>query len=68
MATVPAESSLIDLVDLPAHAVWAETFPTSTRLEQLQEDLFAGRSVTGVLFAVVCLGMLLMAVTVALCV
>jgi hypothetical protein len=67
MASVHADSSLIDFVDLPTHAVWAETFPETSRLEQLQDDLFAGRSVTGVLFAVVSVGMLLMAVTVWLC-
>jgi hypothetical protein len=67
MATVDTKTSLADLVDLQSHAVWAERFPSASRLAQLEDDLFAGRSVTGLLFSVVCLGTLLMAVTVWLC-
>jgi hypothetical protein len=67
MATVSARASLADFVDLENHAVWAEKFSPSIRSEQLADDLSAGHCVTGILFAVVCMGMLLMAVTVWLC-
>jgi hypothetical protein len=67
MRAIGAKPSLADRIDLQSNAIWAECFSPATREEQLADDLFAGRSVTGVLFAVVCLGTLLMALTVWLC-
>ena len=67
MATTEKRSTLEDRVDLRNHAVWADKFEPYSRSAQLADDLAAGLSVTGVLFAVVCLGTLLMAVTVWLC-
>jgi len=67
MATLGSRHSLFDQIDPKAHPVWSDRFSTDLREQQITDDLFAGRSVTGVLFAVVLLGTLLMAVTVGIC-
>lgn len=67
MATLGSRNSLFDQIDLQAHPVWNQRFSSDLREQQVSDDLFAGRSVTGLLFAVVLMGTLLMAATVAIC-
>lgn len=67
MATPGSRNSLFDQIDLQARPVWNQRFSSDLREQQVSDDLFAGRSVTGLLFAVVLMGTLLMAATVAIC-
>lgn len=60
-------SPLMAKIDQTAHPVWADRFNEELRQSQLEDDLFAGKSVTGVLFAVVLGGTLLMVATVLIC-
>lgn len=49
------------------HPVWSGAFDPVVRAQQLDEDLFASRSVSGVLIAIVTGGMLLGVLGVLLC-
>ena len=53
--------------DDTAHPVWSESFQEGTRIEQLNEDLEAGRRVSAVLVAIVTLGLFLGILTVLIC-
>jgi hypothetical protein len=53
-------------VDPVAHPVWIRTFDAEHRESQMNDDLRASRGVTGILLAVVVMGVTLMAVTVAI--
>ena len=48
------------------HPLWSESFDDTIRCTQIEEDLVAARSVTGVLIAIVTFGALLGALAVAL--
>ena len=48
------------------HPRWSGAFAEATRCEQIEEDLFAARSVTGVLMAIVTFGAVLGALGVIL--
>jgi hypothetical protein len=51
---------------MESHPVWASSFPSSEQENLVQDDLAAGFGVAGLLVAVVALGLLLMAGSVAL--
>lgn len=53
-------------VDNNAHPVWIESFDARHREMQMTDDLAASRGVTGILLAVVVMGVTLMAVTVVI--
>lgn len=55
-------------VDEAAHPVWSRAFQDRVRLEQVSDDLLAGRSVAIVLVAIVTTGLLLGALGVLLCI
>lgn len=55
-------------VDEAAHPVWSHAFQDRVRLEQVSDDLLAGRSVAIVLVAIVTTGLLLGALGVLLCI
>ena len=48
------------------HPCWSGAFPEAMRCTQVEEDLFAARSVSGVLIAIVTFGALLGALAVCL--
>ena len=66
MATVPHSplESLRSWHSLESHPVWASSFPSSEQENLVKDDLTAGFSVTGLLIAIVILGLLLIACSV----
>ena len=60
----PGQLAQLHLTD-EQHPCWSGAFSEAARCEQIEEDLFAARSVTGVLITIVCVGALLGALTVA---
>ena len=54
-------------LDEDAYPVWKSSFDAQTRRDQVDEDLLAGRSVAGLLTAVITLGVLLGALGVLFC-
>jgi hypothetical protein len=62
MSTALENQSLAELIR--GRPAWLQSFDDTVRGEQLADDSAAFRGVTGILFAVVSLGFLLMAVTV----
>ena len=68
MATVSRTplDSLRSWHSLESHPVWASSFPSSEQKNLVREDLTAGFGVAGLLVAVVALGLLLIAGSVAL--
>lgn len=50
------------------HPVWSRSFNDRTKLCQMEEDLFAGRSVSAVLVAIVSFGLVLGTLGVVLCI
>ena len=62
---VPASQAIHDLgIHEEEHPVWSSAFSEEMRLQQLNEDLMAGRSVSAVLVAIVAGGLLLAVVSV----
>ena len=66
MATANRFHNAIDRMGVhdEEHPVWAASFDDEVRLRQLQDDLRAGKSVSGVLVTIVSVGLVLAIVSV----
>jgi hypothetical protein len=61
------EDSVRELIDEDAFPFWKETFDDATRTEHIGEDLFASKTVCGLLTAVAAGGVMLGGLGVLLC-